>query len=797
MISPAARAALRSRVAGAKAARLARVVRYAASHADLPHLFAAIHPSVWRGDTYHDVLPRLTTADALDEVGRHDEAKLMRSRVDGSDDPTKPLLPVYLDNGVVRPVAALRAEMEDGAEHFPGPYPMTARPGARHLRPEDRDYLTSALWSSMDDRDPTGHLADDAQPLDANYGIGDIHPATLAQMVADNRLFHSLHGHLIGDATDESGHHFWLSRNGHGTGFFDHPENYGEHTRELQDAAHRFGGYDLSVGDDGMIHGPTHGDERPDPRDEGLGPDDPNYTGGLGGAHYTRQARVLRYAMEVSHQDIAGFHRAIHDHPGEDLPHLAYADMLEESGHPAEAAVIRNAIRDHVTFWGRPRRGFEADPYYQAWYGNEPDMTPEDHEFHSGPRLRPGEFSPSYTDEHGVDRGVQTHHQIVRLVQRSAAEPDRRMVWEARVPYPEGQNLVQQIRAAGQPADPGEGPWAETPTPQNYPPPEEDAAHLARRYAAYRAPVGGVVVRGLAYKGGQLIPDLKTFLPPEKLDRLKARARKRPKKVVDSRAQAYERARRYTMEGDPTEHAAFQRAILADPHDLTPRRVYADYLDETGTGAPGAAETLRNHTGQAVESVDIGRGGFHRVVPNAIAVRHGDDGRVHVDFTRTVRPGSARMHRNKQPVSVNIEYVNGRLSLTGSHGRGSGGQIDMRFKHRSPADDDPRTTNPIGVHEFRFYPGWDANKWLDLLDVWNRWHLNDMKAGSPAQEQFLRANPVNTVAPESHYDKATQALEAAGLNPDPETGYRYGSKRLREEVPGDVLEFLNKLPEAS
>ena len=72
-----------------------------------------------------------------------------------------------------------------------------------------------------------------------------------------------------------------------------------------------------------------------------------------------------------------------------------------------------------------------------------------------------------------------------------------------------------------------------------------------------------------------------------------------------------------------------------------------------------------------------------------------------------------------------------------------------------------------------------------MVAVWERWHLNDMKAGTLAQEQYLREHPVTAVYPESHYEKASEALTAAGLNPD--NGYKYGSAWLREELPADVL----------
>ena len=43
-------------------------------------------------------------------------------------------------------------------------------------------YVEAALWSSNDDSTPQG-----GEPLDANYGIDDIDPDTLAAMIEDCR----------------------------------------------------------------------------------------------------------------------------------------------------------------------------------------------------------------------------------------------------------------------------------------------------------------------------------------------------------------------------------------------------------------------------------------------------------------------------------------------------------------------------------------------------------------------------------------------------------------------------------
>ena len=68
-----------------------------------------------------------------------------------------------------------------------------------------------------------------------------------------------------------------------------------------------------------------------------------------------------------------------------------------------------------------------------------------------------------------------------------------------------------------------------------------------------------------------------------------------------------------------------------------------------------------------------------------------------------------------------------------------------------------------------------------LVDVWRSWHLNDLRAGCAHQtEIFYEDSPYGR-----RVDlKATPAC--------PETGYRYGSAWLVEEVPADVVEWLHK-----
>lgn len=154
------------------------------------------------------------------------------------------------------------------------------------------------------------------------------------------------------------------------------------------------------------------------------------------------------------------------------------------------------------------------------------------------------------------------------------------------------------------------------------------------------------------------------------------------------------------------------------------------------------------------------------------------------DFTKIVRIGVGE----SGSVFCSIEFKGVNLSISGVEGptrngncKGACGQIVM---------------HEWGISEYA--PGWSSELESRLRDIWDKWHLNDMKAGSPAQQAWLAANPISDRL--NHYKKACHGLADAGLNPDPgylHNGkpYRYGSAWLREEVPAEVLDFLRSLPD--
>lgn len=107
-------------------------------------------------------------------------------------------------------------------------------------------YIVCALWSSTDDQD---------RPLDANYGLRDIAPSELDRIIADCTEFQRTYESLLMQAgtAEQNGHDYWLTRNGHGAGFWDRGYSK-ELGRALTDAARAAGSRDLYVGDDGQVY---------------------------------------------------------------------------------------------------------------------------------------------------------------------------------------------------------------------------------------------------------------------------------------------------------------------------------------------------------------------------------------------------------------------------------------------------------------------------------------------------------------------------------------------------------------
>lgn len=112
-------------------------------------------------------------------------------------------------------------------------------------------YMEAALWSSTDD---------DGKPLDSQYNFEDFEAQAIESIIKDCKAFQEDNAALLEQVpelnrewttSEQNGHDFWLTRNGHGVGFWD--RGYGELGDKLSEAAERFHECDLYITDDGKV----------------------------------------------------------------------------------------------------------------------------------------------------------------------------------------------------------------------------------------------------------------------------------------------------------------------------------------------------------------------------------------------------------------------------------------------------------------------------------------------------------------------------------------------------------------
>lgn len=231
---------------------------------------------------------------------------------------------------------------------------------------------------------------------------------------------------------------------------------------------------------------------------------------------------------------------------------------------------------------------------------------------------------------------------------------------------------------------------------------------------------------------------------------------------------------------------------------------------------------------------------------------------------KILRIGSIKDGARLMDIFCKVELTDGKLSISGVEGPksngdcvGSCGQIDMHLRDQQdeiiPAD------------------GWDASKLRRFFEVWQEWHLNDMRPACNHQTGpewtskdvsiyhfrltdeaskmqrnakdaalcALKTGAPFTPTPEqsemasldyslTHYEPnppgklglyyrpktplyagdtgASETKKTGWLSQDehpegflskpcPVCGYKYGSQWLREELPTDVVAFLQSLPE--
>lgn len=112
-----------------------------------------------------------------------------------------------------------------------------------------RAYMVCALWSTNDESTPSG-----GEPMDANYDITDIEEKTAAVMIADCAKFQAENAEDIEGRASQAGNDFWLTREGHGAGFWETPDWPEEAGKRLTAAAKAFGEFPLFAENGKIYH---------------------------------------------------------------------------------------------------------------------------------------------------------------------------------------------------------------------------------------------------------------------------------------------------------------------------------------------------------------------------------------------------------------------------------------------------------------------------------------------------------------------------------------------------------------
>lgn len=118
-------------------------------------------------------------------------------------------------------------------------------------------YIEAMLWSTNDESTPDG-----GEPFDANYCVDDLDDELLANIVADCNAFRAefpnkfLVRACLGryNPIEQAGHDFWLTRAGHGCGFWETSDWREAAGKRMTAYCKEVGETYIYLGDDGKIY---------------------------------------------------------------------------------------------------------------------------------------------------------------------------------------------------------------------------------------------------------------------------------------------------------------------------------------------------------------------------------------------------------------------------------------------------------------------------------------------------------------------------------------------------------------
>lgn len=129
-------------------------------------------------------------------------------------------------------------------------------------------------------------------------------------------------------------------------------------------------------------------------------------------------------------------------------------------------------------------------------------------------------------------------------------------------------------------------------------------------------------------------------------------------------------------------------------------------------------------------------------------------------------------------VEIEVSFENDRLSICGSVWNSKKTDIIMGGQCLD-------SLKPFFKHNKKFNY---------LFTIWNEYHLNDMKAGSPLQEAFIK----NLNLKQYDYESVCKELKNAGLLIDEsyihnDKPYQYGTAWLFNPIPDSVKNYIQTI----
>lgn len=178
---------------------------------------------------------------------------------------------------------------------------------------------------------------------------------------------------------------------------------------------------------------------------------------------------------------------------------------------------------------------------------------------------------------------------------------------------------------------------------------------------------------------------------------------------------------------------------------------------------------------------------YKLLLPAYVKAEKGNGRRRPIHIAIAIKPDELNKHKAtwKRP-HFTAHYIEG-ASINGNAWGSSGYAGSHMIEHYDLAAD------------LEYCEGWDAESFKKLLEVCDLWHLNGTRAGCEHQMANWDLAAELEVAGKkkrANWVTATEHPDGCLSKPCEVCGYRYGSAWLFEELPREVIAYVEALPDA-